>query len=125
MYENVHNLHILQKDGYRDQIVTSCGCVSAFQDTFTVHVAQKWLCYAHQYPSLFPVLFLYVPFNSKYISFTCLHFFYLRPANFMLIISYMYIHIHDSLQSIAALALPTNVPVLSTLVKKAWNCLGY
>ena len=28
------------KDGYRDQIVTSCGCVSAFQDTFTVHVAQ-------------------------------------------------------------------------------------
>ena len=30
-----------------------------------------------------------------------------------------------SLQTIVALALPTNVPVLSTLVKKAWNCLGY
>ena len=28
------------KDGYRDQFVTSCGSVSAFQDTFTVHVAQ-------------------------------------------------------------------------------------
>ena len=28
------------RDGYRDQIVTSCGYVSAFQDTFTVHVAQ-------------------------------------------------------------------------------------
>ena len=43
----------------------------------------------------------------------------------LIIISYMYIHVHDSLQTIAALALPTNVPVLSTLVKKAWNCLGY
>ena len=44
------------KDGYRDQIVTSCGCVSAFQDTFTVHVVYTVM--AHQYPSLFPVLFL-------------------------------------------------------------------
>ena len=30
----------VNKDGYRDQIVTSCGCVSAFQDTFIVHVVQ-------------------------------------------------------------------------------------
>ena len=30
----------VNKDGYGDQIVTRCGCVTAFQDTFTVHVAQ-------------------------------------------------------------------------------------
>ena len=47
-------------------------------------------------------------FNSKNVFiYLSLLFFYLHPANFMLIISYMYIHKHDSLQTIAALALPT------------------
>ena len=41
-------------------------------------------------------------FNSKnFFIYLSPLFFYLRPANFMLIISYMYIH--DSLQTIAAL----------------------
>ena len=47
-------------------------------------------------------------FNSKnFFIYLSPLFFYLRPANFMLIISYMYIHniIHDSLQTIATLYL--------------------
>ena len=38
LFSKTHSL-FMYKDGW-DQISTSCGCVSAFQDTFTVHVAQ-------------------------------------------------------------------------------------
>jgi hypothetical protein len=87
----------MNRDGYRDQIVASCGCVSAFQDTFTVHVAQWWLCYACQ------KFFIYLSPLALY----------LLPANCMLI-SYMYM-------------ISTSTYLCSkkkTLVslRKPWNC---
>ena len=66
------------RDGYRDQIVTCDGCVSASQDTSTVHEVQQWhkhtvLCIS--ITELVSCAFSTIPiclfFNSKKFSFTC------------------------------------------------------
>ena len=66
------------RDGYRDQIVTCDVGVSLNSKTHPLFMqysnGTSTQCYAHHYPSLFPVLFLqslYVPFNSQNFSFTC------------------------------------------------------
>ena len=69
----------MNRDGYRDQIVTCDVGVSLNSKTHPLFMqysnGTSTQCYAYHYPSLFPVLFLqslYAPFNS----FTCLHSFF-------------------------------------------------
>ena len=68
------------RDGYRDQIVTCDVGVSLNSKTHPLFMkysnGTSTQYYAYHYPSLFPVLFLqslYVPFNSKNFSFTCIY----------------------------------------------------
>ena len=69
----------MNRDGYRDQIVTCDVDVSLHSKTHPLLIkycnGTITQCYAYHYPSLFPVFFLqslYVPFNSKNFSFTCI-----------------------------------------------------
>ena len=66
----------MNRDGYRDQIVTCDVGVSLHSKTHPLFMkysnGTSTQCYAYHYPSLFPVLFLqslYVPFfDSKNVS---------------------------------------------------------
>ena len=70
----------MNRDGYRDQIVTCDVGVSLNSKTHSLFMkysnGTSKQCYAYHYPSLFPVLFLQSLFNSKNFSFTCLHSFF-------------------------------------------------
>ena len=114
MYEFAQKLSLyttytltLQRDRYRDRIVTSCGCVSAFQDTFTVLYSTVMALLRTPVSELVSCTFSTIPISPFLIQ----RIFHLLVSTPFLLasskISYMYIHIHDALQTIAALALPT------------------
>ena len=65
----------MNRDGYRDQIVTCDVDISLHSKTHSLLMKYSngtiTQCYAYHYPSLFPVLFLqslYVPLNFSFIT---------------------------------------------------------
>ena len=62
LYIHVTAIHKMNRDGYRDQIVTCDVGVSLHSKTHSLFMkysnGTSTQCYAYHYPSLFPVLFL-------------------------------------------------------------------
>ena len=107
MYENVHNLHM----NIADIGLPAVG-VSLLSKTHSLFMSHSNGSVMHTSIRACFLYFFYNPYMSLFNSKNFFHLlvstlFYLHPANVMLIISYMYIHIHvhDSLQTIAALYL--------------------
>ena len=107
----------LQKDGYRIKLLPAVGVFLLSKTHSLVHgstvMAQLSI------PELvFPIFFYnpynYVPQRMFFFILVSTLFVYLHQQ---ILCSYVYVHIHVSLQTIAALALST-----CSEVKKAWNC---
>ena len=113
-------------DEYRDQIVTrlhsvveACLCIHCSCSSVMAHLHIVMYPPVHQYQNLFTVLFLqslFILFNSKNFSFTCLHSFFTCFQQMIFLLS-------GPLQNVAAY-LPVPIPTCGGDLELLGICVG-